>query len=66
MHHAAAQLVHAGLETDAGARAGLLENHGQGTVAQAVVLLVGFELVLDQPGALKQVGVLGGREILEL
>jgi hypothetical protein len=60
VHHAAAQLVHAGLKAHAGAGAGLLEDHGQRAVGQRVVLLVGLELALDQRGALEQVGVFVG------
>jgi hypothetical protein len=44
VHHAAAHLVHAGLEAHARAGAGLLEDHGQRAVGQGLVLLVGLEL----------------------
>ncbi|KAF5289491.1 hypothetical protein FQR65_LT20825 [Abscondita terminalis] len=64
--HRAAELVHAGLEAHAGARAGLLEDHGQRAVAQRVVLLVVLELLLDQGRAFEQVGVLVGREVGKL
>ena len=38
LHHAAAQLVHAGLKTHPRAGGGLLEDHGQRAVGQRVVL----------------------------
>src|SRR3990167_241775 len=66
VHHAAAKLVHARLKAHARARAGLLENHGQRAVNQRVVLLVGLEFLLDQRGALEQVGVFVGGEVVEL
>src|SRR5690606_13678272 len=53
-------------ETHAGAGAGLLEDHGQRAVHQGVVLLVGLELVLDDRGALEQVGVFVGGQVGEL
>ena len=64
--HRAAKLVHAGLEADAGARAGFLENHGQGAVCQGLVLLVALEPGLDLCGTAEQVGVLVGIQVGEL
>ena len=66
VHDRAAHLVHAGLEADARARAGLLEDHRQRAVDQRLVLLVVLEALLDDRGALEQVGVLLGAEVLEL
>jgi hypothetical protein len=66
VHHAAAHLVHAGLEAHARARAGLLEDHGQRAVGQGLVLFVGLELLLDERGAFEQVGVFVGAEVVEL
>ena len=64
VHHAAAQLVHAGLEAHPGAGRGLLENHRQRAVGQRMVLLVGLELLLDDGGALEQPGVFVGARSL--
>ena len=64
--HCAAQLVHAGLEADAGTRAGFLENHGQGAVSQGLVLLVALELDLDLCRTAEQVGVFVGTQVGEL
>jgi hypothetical protein len=61
-----AELVHAGLERQPRARAGLLEDHHQRAVGQRPVLLVGLELVLDPARALEDVVELVAREILEL
>ena len=60
------QLLHAGFEGKTRARAGLLENHHQRTVAQRPVALKGLELLLDPARALEQIVVLLAREILEL
>jgi uncharacterized 2Fe-2S/4Fe-4S cluster protein (DUF4445 family) len=51
----AAELVHAGLEGQAGAGRALLEHHHQRAVDQRVVDLVGLELALDDLGALDHV-----------
>jgi len=45
-----AQLLHAGLEGEARAGAGLLENHHQSAVLQGPVALIGLEARLDRPG----------------
>jgi hypothetical protein len=66
VHHRAAHLVHAGLEADARARAGLLEDHRQRAVDQRLVALVVLEARLDDARALEQVGVLLGAQVLEL
>ena len=68
VHYAAAHLIHAGLEADAGARAGLFKNHGQGAVGigKGLVFLESLELGLDEGGAAQQVGVFIGREIGKL
>ncbi len=60
------QLVHAGLEGEAGAGTGLFENHHQGTVGKRPVLLVGLELFLDPARTFKQVVEFGAGKILEL
>jgi hypothetical protein len=62
----AAQLLHAGFERQARARAGLLEDHHQRAVGQRPVLLVGLELLFDDAGALEQVFELLAGEVLEL
>src|SRR5450830_55994 len=66
VNHRATQLVHAGFEAHPCAGAGLLEDHGQRAVGQRVVFLVGLELLLDDGGALQQVRVFVGAQILEL
>ena len=60
-----AQLVHAGLERQAGAGGGLLENHHQRAVCQRVVCLVALEAVLDEARAREQVVELFAGEIIE-
>jgi hypothetical protein len=66
MHHAAAHLVHASLKAHPCTGGGFLENHGQCSISQRVVLFVGLEFFLDQGGPLKQVGVVEGSEVAEL
>mmetsp|Transcript_11759 Transcript_11759/g.27449 ORF Transcript_11759/g.27449 Transcript_11759/m.27449 type:complete len:631 (-) Transcript_11759:1616-3508(-) len=66
MDDRAAHLVHAGLETHTGARGCLLEDHGQRAVLQRLVLLVVLEAALDDGGAVEQVGVFLGAQVLEL
>jgi len=61
-----AQLVHAGLEGEAGAGRILLEDHGQGAIGQRMVGLVALEAVLDDAGTDKQMFQLVARQILEL
>jgi len=62
----AAELVHAGLERHARARAGLLENHRERSVAQRLVDLVALEAVLDPTRAREQVVELLPVEVAEL
>ena len=62
----AAELLHAGLERQARARAGLLEDHHQRAVGQRPIVLVGLELLLDAARALEQVVELVAAEVLEL
>jgi hypothetical protein len=46
-----AQLLHAGFERQARARAGFFENHHQRAVGQRPILLIGFEFLFDDAGA---------------
>jgi hypothetical protein len=62
----AAQLVHAGLERQAGAGRVLLEHHDQRAVDQRVVDLVVLELALDDVRTLDHVLVLVQREVGKL
>jgi hypothetical protein len=62
----AAELVHASLEGEARARAGLLEDHHQRAVLQGPMALVGLEAGLDDARALEDVVEFLAREILEL
>src|SRR5882762_5653956 len=61
-----AQLVHAGLERQPGARALLLENHHQRAIEERVVRLVGLELLLYPARAPEQVFELVPPEVPEL
>ncbi len=61
-----AQLLHAGLERKARARARFFENHHQRSVAQRPVALVGLELLLDPARTLEKIIELVAREVLEL
>jgi hypothetical protein len=61
-----AELLHAGFERQARARARLLEDHHQRTIAERPVLAVGLELGLDPARPLEQMRVLGARAIPEL
>ena len=62
----AAQLVHAGLEREAGAGRVLFKDHHQGAVDQWMVDFVILELALDQMGAFDHIFVLFQRKIGEL
>src|SRR5690606_1514424 len=62
----AAELLDAGLERQPRARARLLEDHHQRTVAERPVLLVGLELLLDPASAREHVLELVARQVLEL
>jgi hypothetical protein len=62
----AAELLHAGLEGQARARAGLLEDHHQRAVEQRVIRLVALELVLDPVRSIEEIVVLGARKVFEL
>src|SRR6478735_11589972 len=64
--HAAAQLVHPGLEAHARSGRCLLEDHRQRAIHQGLVLFVGLEFLLDQRSARQDVHVLVGREVREL
>ena len=60
-----AQLQHAGLEGQAGAGGGLLEDHHQRTVLQRMPGLVVLEALLDEIGAFQQVFDLFAAEVVE-
>ncbi len=62
----AAELLYTGLERQAGAGTGFLENHDQGAILQGPVALVGFELLLDPRRASEDVIKFGAAQILEL
>ena len=66
VYHAAAELVHAGFKTHAGAGRGLFENHGHGAVDQRLVFFVCLEFFLDECGALEQVVILVSIQVTEL
>ena len=61
----AAELVHAGLERQARASAGLLEDHRQRAVFERPVAPIGLELALDPGRAREQVFVLFPAEVEE-
>ena len=63
---AAAELLHPGLEREAGAGRGLLEDHDQRAVGERPVAFVALEARLDDPGAFEEIGELFAREVLEL